>query len=194
MTLANYITLFRILMIPVFVTLTVYYKLPVEQGGGQTWMIITSFFVYGLAALSDGIDGYIARRYHQISNLGKVLDPVADKFLQFSGILVLSYQGSQDMDMFPLWFVIFFFSREVGLLGGYLIIQHFNQKVRVVPHWTGKTSTALLMVLIGLMLLDLPWFRFEWMLGVVMIFIVYSTIYYIRDAILQLKEGGQAGI
>src|SRR2546423_14925187 len=79
MTTANKITVVRILMIPVFVTLAIYYGESIQEGSPQDWMRVTAITVFLLAALSDGLDGFVARRYNQRSPLGVILDPVADK-------------------------------------------------------------------------------------------------------------------
>src|SRR6202171_2262327 len=90
MTTANKITVIRILMIPVFVTLAIYYGESIQEGSPQDWMRFTAIAVFLVAALSDGLDGYVARRYNQRSSLGVILDPSADKGLLLSGILRLT--------------------------------------------------------------------------------------------------------
>ncbi|PZR73980.1 MAG: hypothetical protein DLM73_09315, partial [Chthoniobacterales bacterium] len=90
MTTANKITVIRILMIPVFVTLAIYYGESIQESKPQDWMRFTAIAVFLLAAVSDGLDGYVARRYNQRSSLGMILDPIADKGLLLSGIITLS--------------------------------------------------------------------------------------------------------
>src|SRR5687767_11757901 len=74
MTTANKITIVRILLVPFFIVQVLYYV-----NTGNEWYRLSAVLCFGLAAISDGIDGYIARRYNQISELGKMLDPLADK-------------------------------------------------------------------------------------------------------------------
>jgi Phosphatidylglycerophosphate synthase len=81
MTTANKITVVRILMIPVFVTLAIYYGESIQEGTPQDWMRFTAIAVFLIAAVSDGLDGFVARRYNQRSTLGAILDPIADKGL-----------------------------------------------------------------------------------------------------------------
>ncbi len=85
MTTANKITVVRILMIPIFVTLAIYYGQSIQEGSPQDWQRFAAIAVFLLAAVSDGLDGYVARRYNQRSSLGMILDPIADKGLLLSG-------------------------------------------------------------------------------------------------------------
>jgi len=86
MTTANKITILRILLIPFFVVELIYYI----RTGREVFRVaaIVSFL---LASVLDGVDGYIARHFHQISELGKILDPLADKSLLVSAIVTLSF-------------------------------------------------------------------------------------------------------
>src|SRR5437588_10854798 len=90
MTTANKITVVRILMIPVFVTLAIYYGQSIQRGTPLEWQRFAAITVFLLAAASDGLDGYVARRYKQRSALGAVLDPIAAQGLLLSGIITLS--------------------------------------------------------------------------------------------------------
>src|SRR5437762_11362127 len=90
MTTTNKITLIRIAMIPVFVTMAIYYGQSIQRGQPLEWQRFTAIAIFLLASTSDGLDGYVARRYNQRSRLGVVLDPIADKGLLLSGIITLS--------------------------------------------------------------------------------------------------------
>src|SRR5687768_7713917 len=90
MTTANKITITRILMIPVFVMMAIYYGRGLVKGEPLEWQRWMAVIIFGLAAASDGIDGYIARLYNQRSKLGEILDPIADKGLLLAGIITLS--------------------------------------------------------------------------------------------------------
>src|SRR5207253_6153562 len=106
-TTANKITLVRIAMIPVFVTLAIYYGESIQRGDPLEWQRFAAIIVFLLAAASDGLDGYVARRYNQRSALGVILDPIADKGLLLSGIITLSIsnwsQSDPDYGKFPVW-------------------------------------------------------------------------------------------
>ena len=95
MTLPNKITIARIFMIPVFVWLTLDYIRDYQKEQEQEWERGLACVVFAIAAISDAVDGYIARRYHQKSELGVFLDPLADKALLLSALILLSirFQG-----------------------------------------------------------------------------------------------------
>ena len=90
MTTANKITLARILMIPLFVMMAIYYGRGVIAGEPQEWQRWCAAVLFVVAAASDGVDGYIARHYNQRSRLGVILDPIADKGLLLAGVVTLS--------------------------------------------------------------------------------------------------------
>ena len=110
MTVPNYITIFRLLLVPVFATYIIDYS---NNNKELSWWIAVISFC--LASVSDGIDGYIARRFKQRSELGAFLDPLADKLLLLSGIVVLSFP-SDYLPQLPLWTVGMIFGRYLILL------------------------------------------------------------------------------
>jgi CDP-diacylglycerol--glycerol-3-phosphate 3-phosphatidyltransferase len=147
MTTANKITIARILMIPLFVLMAIYYGR--DKEAWQRWCAV-AFFV--TAAASDGIDGYMARRYNQRSQLGVILDPLADKGLLLAGIITLTFSnwGYE----FPLWFPVLVIARDVIVVSGAMALQFLNGTVRVRPSWTGKVATVLQMIAIGMAMLQ----------------------------------------
>ena len=157
MTTANKITIARIMLIPVFGAMALYYGRSVQHGSPLEWQRWMAIAVFVLAAASDGIDGYIARRYNQKSRLGEVLDPLADKGLLLSGIITLSF-SSWGYE-FPVWFPVLIVARDVVILSGTVTLHFLNGSVRVRPSWTGKTATALQMVAIALCMLQWNWFQ-----------------------------------
>ncbi len=147
MTTANQITIGRILLIPVFVLMALYYGRSVAHGEPKEWMRYAAISIFVIAAASDGIDGYIARRYNQMSKLGVVLDPIADKGLLLAGIITLSVSNWQYE--FPLWFPVLVIARDMVIITGVLALHFINGEVRVRPSWMGKTATVAQMVAIG---------------------------------------------
>jgi CDP-diacylglycerol--glycerol-3-phosphate 3-phosphatidyltransferase len=143
MTTANKVTIGRILLIPVFVVQAVYYL----QTGDELYRLI-AVLAFATAAISDGIDGYIARHYNQFSELGAVLDPLADKLLLLSALVLLSFDNRPRFDRLPLWLIATVFSRDAILLLGSVVIHYTCGKVRVRPRMTGKIATVLLMVVV----------------------------------------------
>ncbi len=152
MTTANKITITRILMIPLFVMMALYYGRSVSQGAPQEWMRWTAITLFISAAASDGIDGYIARKYNQMSKLGVILDPIADKGLLLAGIITLSMSNWHYE--FPVWFPVLVISRDVVILSGTLALHFLLGSVKVNPSWLGKTATVAQMVAIGFVMLQ----------------------------------------
>ncbi len=139
-------------MIPIFVTMALYYGRSVSQGAAQEWMRWTAIALFITAAASDGIDGYIARRYNQMSRLGVILDPIADKGLLLAGIITLSV-GNWQYE-FPLWFPVLVITRDVVILAGTIALHFMLGSVKVQPSWLGKTATVTQMVAIGFVMLQ----------------------------------------
>src|SRR5438034_6724645 len=128
MTTANRITIFRILLVPFFIVEVLSY---VERG--EEWHRYLAFGAFLTAAICDGVDGYIARRYNQRSELGAILDPLADKLLLVSGIVVLSFDQRPYLEMIPLWLTGTIIGRDILLLIGLVVIQITVGKVKVRP-------------------------------------------------------------
>ncbi len=150
MTTANKITVARILLIPCFVMMAIYYGRGVQALHPRDWQRVLAIFLFLVAAASDGLDGYVARRYNQRSRLGVVLDPIADKGLLLSAIITLSF--SNWTYEFPLWFPVLVITRDAVILIGTALLHYLIGDVQVRPSWMGKTATALQMVAISLVL------------------------------------------
>jgi CDP-diacylglycerol--glycerol-3-phosphate 3-phosphatidyltransferase len=147
MTTANKITVTRILIIPVFVMMTIYYGRGLQKGHPRDWQRVAAIFLFLFASASDGLDGYVARRFNQRSRLGVVLDPIADKGLLLAAIITLSF--SNWTYEFPLWFPVLVITRDVVIVIGTALLHYLIGEVQVKPSWLGKTATALQMVAIS---------------------------------------------
>jgi cardiolipin synthase (CMP-forming) len=101
-----------------------------------------------VAAILDGVDGYIARRYNQRSELGAILDPLADKLLLVSAIVLLSFENEPYLSSIPLWLAVTIIGRDILLLVGLGVIHMMVGKVKVRPRILGKIATVLQMVLV----------------------------------------------
>src|SRR4029077_16445139 len=123
------------------------------------WQRFTAIAIFLVAAVSDGLDGYVARRYNQRSAHGVILDPIADKGLLLSGIITLSIsnwsESDPDYGKFPIWFPVLVITRDVVILVGAGVLQLLVGRLRVKPHWTGKIATVLQMAAIGWVMLQL---------------------------------------
>ena len=155
MTTANKITIFRVIMIPVFLVLA-YANQPV-------W----AFVVFVLASLSDMLDGYIARHYHQITNFGKFMDPLADKVLVLAAMCFFVERG-----FMPGWAVALVLLREFAVSGMRLIA--VEQGRVIAAAWSGKIKTAVTMVGLAAMLL---FSSYPWVNTVVTALIVITTVW-----------------
>jgi len=154
MTTANKITILRMLLIPFFVVEVLYYG----REGHEVHRVL-AILCFALAAGFDGVDGYIARRYNQRSELGAILDPLADKLLLVSGIVVLSFDHRPYLGSVPLWLTGTIIGRDILLLIGMVVIQMTVGKVAVRPRLLGKVATVLQMVMVLWILLkwNLRW-------------------------------------
>ena len=166
MNTANKITLVRVLLIPVFVVIC-YLTFPYSR-----WAALGIFI---LASLSDFLDGYIARTYNQITDFGKFLDPIADKLLVTSAMLIFVEQGRM-----PAWVLLCVIAREFAVSALRLVAVD-NGRV-IAAGWSGKVKTASTMVCICVLLVfDLPVLNLVCN-AVILVTTVYSGIeYFIRN-------------
>ena len=141
MNLANKLTMFRIILIPFF--LLALYVLPFPWGR----YIGVGLFV--VAALTDFADGYIARKYHMITNFGKFMDPLADKMLVGAALIYLT-----EVQIVPAWATVVIISREF-LISGCRLIAAEKGQVIAAGFW-GKVKTAFTLVALPVLLLPLP--------------------------------------
>jgi len=141
MTTANKVTIARILLIPFFVVEVLYY---VKTGNEVNR--VAALLTFAMAAILDGVDGYIARHYNQWSELGTILDPLADKLLLVSGIVLLSFDHAPLLGQFPVWLTGTIIGRDVVILIGIIVIQMTVGKVTARPHMIGKIATVLQMI------------------------------------------------
>src|SRR5215475_7026316 len=135
MTTANKITILRILLVPFFVVEVLYYV----KNGNEAHRL-AAILSFAVAAICDGVDGYIARRYNQRSELGAILDPLADKLLLVSGIVLLSFDQRPYLQSVPIWLTGTIISRDILLLTGLIVIQMIVGKVKVRPRILGKVA------------------------------------------------------
>src|ERR1700720_2463011 len=197
MTTANKITVARILMIPAFVTMAIYYGQSIQRGAPLEWQRFTAIIIFLIAAVSDGLDGYIARRYKQRSSLGAILDPIADKGLLLSGIITLSIsnwsESDPDYGQFPVWFPVLVITRDAVILVGAAIL-HFliGNKMRVRPSWTGKVATVCQMCAIAWVMLQLRFLPLWFVVIVAAIFTLISGVIYVIGGVRQLQAEGHA--
>src|SRR6266568_4455129 len=182
MTTANKVTIVRILLVPFFIVEVLNY---VEQGRElHRHLAIAAFLA---ASVCDGVDGYIARRYNQRSELGAILDPLGDKLLLVAGIVLLSLHHEPYLPHLPLWLTATVISRDVLLLLGMVVIHFTCGKVAVKPHIIGKGATVLQMVAVCWALLKLSASWLHWFAVGAAVCTGVSGAIYVFDGVRQLS-------
>lgn len=181
LTLANKITILRILCIPVFVMFAIYYVNGFQRGEGNEWYRLGAILFFALAAVTDALDGYIARKYSQKSRLGTILDPLADKLLLVSALVLFSIDNGEAFNQLPLWLPILVISRDLLLLGGSVLLQFMHGNFVARPRIVGKLATVFLMITLGWVLLKIESPSFQYPLHAAGLFTLLSVIWYVFD-------------
>ncbi|HEY2124568.1 MAG TPA: CDP-diacylglycerol--glycerol-3-phosphate 3-phosphatidyltransferase [Chthoniobacterales bacterium] len=196
MTTANKITIVRIALIPAFVLMAIYYGQSIAAGDPQEWQRFTAIAIFLVAAVSDGLDGYVARRYNQRSALGVILDPIADKGLLLSAIITLSIsnwnESGPNYGRFPLWFPVLVITRDVVILVGSIVLHLLNGRVELRPSWTGKVATVLQMAAIAWVMLQFTFLQLNYVVFAAAVFTFISGVVYVTSGIRQLQVEGHA--
>ncbi|MGC6582138.1 MAG: CDP-alcohol phosphatidyltransferase family protein [Akkermansiaceae bacterium] len=188
MTFATQITLFRLLLVPVFCVLAVQYAVTVEAGFPEEHLRWFAIGVYILAAALDGLDGWVARNFHQKSLMGSILDPLTDKALLLSGLITMTLvDWGQDWHL-PMWFLVLVIIRDTEIIVGIWILYFINRRVPINPHWTGKVCTVTQMIALGWVMLKL--FNIPTVIPTIIaaVFTVWSGIAYFQEGLRQLRE------
>ena len=181
LTLANKITVGRIIIVPLFIATILNYT----PGRDELRLIATLFFL--VAVVSDVVDGYIARHYYQKTRAGAILDPLADKLLLISSFVCLCMIGPHlPIFHFPVWLVVTLISRDVILLLGALIIQSTTGKLTIEANLWGKLTAFLQVMTVLGMLLQFEPSHLIWPFAVVLT--IVSGIIYIREGIKILND------
>ncbi|MHB8219778.1 MAG: CDP-alcohol phosphatidyltransferase family protein [Acidimicrobiales bacterium] len=180
LTVPNAVTLVRLLCIPLFVWLLF--------GAGRQ---ADSAVLLAVLGATDWVDGYIARRFHQVSTIGKVLDPTADRLLVGAGVVAIVIHGAV-----PVWFAVATLAREV-LVGGTVLALAALGARRIDVLWVGKAGTFGLMFAYPAFLLShgsagwqVPVHDIAWVTGGVGLVLAWTAAgSYIGPARAALREG-----
>jgi len=150
MSLANKISVFRILLAPGIVASLLYYS-PERDA-----LRFVTLALFAIGILSDAVDGYVARSQRQQSQLGAVLDPIADKLLILSALISLStIRGLPDWMRIPAWLNLIIISRDAIIVVGVLVIFLMKGVVSVKPSFLGKCAIVAQMAVVLAVLLQL---------------------------------------
>ncbi len=142
MNLPNKITIFRVCMIPIFLIFML--------GEGIPYGNILAAILFVIAALSDLLDGYIARKHNLVTNFGKFMDPLADKLLVSSALICFVA-----LKTVPAWIVIIIIAREF-IISGFRLIASDNGVV-IAASWWGKLKTNVQMVMSVMLIVNLDY-------------------------------------
>lgn len=167
---SNQITYFRILLIPVFGLIFVS-SLPYRE--------YIAAFIFIMLSLSDGLDGYVARKRNEVSSLGKIIDPVADKLLIGTALIFLVVKQQIDA-----WMAIVILGREIIITGIRLIA--FSKGIVISASRLGKVKTVSQIVGILMVMLDLPYAY--WAMAVAVGLTIISGISYLINAARMVEE------
>jgi len=149
LNLPNLLALLRIALAPLMFWLLVDRDNPLFAGVHVTWLDYSAALIFVIASVTDFFDGFIARSWNQITKLGGILDPLADKMLMLAGFLGLVY-----IHRASAWAVFIILTREFFITG--LRIQAASEGKSVSASFAGKAKTVLQMIAIGFLLMNWP--------------------------------------
>jgi CDP-diacylglycerol--glycerol-3-phosphate 3-phosphatidyltransferase len=168
----NTLAFIRLLLAPVMFFLLVNRDSSLLLHIHYTWVDYMAAFIFVVASATDFFDGYIARTFNQITILGKILDPLADKMLTLAGFL-----GLMILDRASGWAIFLIVTRELFITG--LRVSAVSQGLDIAASWMGKVKTVVQMIAIGFLLMQWPGATLLLWLAVVLT--LYSGYEYVRD-------------
>lgn len=173
----NTLAFIRLMLAPVMFFLLVDRDSSLLYGIHYSWLDYFAAFIFVLASATDFFDGYIARTFDQITTLGKILDPLADKMLTLAGFL-----GLMMLDRASPWAIFLILTRELFITG--LRVSAVDQGIDIAASWMGKVKTVVQMIAIGFLLMEWP--GGELLLWIAVALTLYSGYEYMRDFLLKV--------
>ena len=171
MNIANKISTFRILSVPFFIAALLFY-IP-----ERSYLKNIALAIFVLGVISDGLDGFIARKGKMQSKAGLILDPLGDKLLLMSAFIFLSPMSKLNLN-FPLWVSFIVISRDLIIIMGAVVIYMVKQSIDVYPTKWGKLTTIFQMLSVICILLQLKFAVLIWWPAV--IFTIISGFDYVK--------------
>lgn len=173
MSLANKLSIFRILLIPFFVWCLVYYRPPDE------WLRFVALAIFVVGVVTDAVDGYVARAMAQSTQLGTILDPLADKLFLITAYLCLALISTlPPAYKLAAWVPILVVSRDVIIVVGSLVIYLVTGAFEIIPSRLGKAATLAQMLTVICVLAGSPLLHL--VLPITVVLTVASGIGYLR--------------
>lgn len=183
MTLASFVTLFRLVLIPFFLMAVTY-----GHPRAALWIFV-------LSGISDGLDGLIARFFGQKTVLGAILDPMADKLVLTAAYIALALPDSGLSHPLPVWLPVLTISRDVIIVLISLVLNMALEVKKFPPSWPGKFTTFFQITLALAVLLQnaygLPTVAVRGLLWTVVALTVYSGLHYLWRVRQQTREAGR---
>ena len=172
LNIPNILAFIRLLLAPVMYLFLVNQDAAIFAGIHPSWLNYFAAFIFVLASATDFFDGYIARTFNQITVMGKILDPLADKMLTLAGFLGLMMQGVASP-----WAIFLIITRELFITG--LRVSAVSEGIDIAASWMGKVKTVVQMVAIGFLLMHWPFATT--LLWLATALTLYSGYEYVRD-------------
>ena len=172
LNLPNILALFRVALAPLLLWLLVSKDSAIFSSWHPSWIDYFAGLVFVIASVTDFFDGFIARSWNQMTKLGGILDPLADKMLMLAGFL-----GLMTIDRASAWAVFLILSREFFITG--LRVVAIGEGKNVASSMAGKIKTVIQMIAIGFLIMNWPFG--EMLLWLAVILTLYSGYEYIRD-------------
>jgi CDP-diacylglycerol--glycerol-3-phosphate 3-phosphatidyltransferase len=179
----NILAFIRLLLAPIMFLFLVNQDASIFEGIHQTWLNYFAAFIFVVASATDFFDGYIARTFNQITTLGKILDPLADKMLTLAGFLGLMMIGSASP-----WAIFLIITRELFITG--LRVSAVAENIDIAASWMGKVKTVVQMIAIGFLLMQWP--LGEVILWIAVVLTLYSGYEYVRDFFKKVSAGSNS--
>jgi CDP-diacylglycerol--glycerol-3-phosphate 3-phosphatidyltransferase len=168
----NLLALIRLLLAPVMFLFLVNQDAEIFNGIHTSWLNYIAAFIFVVASATDFFDGYIARTFNQITTLGKILDPLADKMLTLAAFLGLMMIGTASP-----WAIFLIITRELFITG--LRVSAVAEGIDISASWMGKVKTVAQMIAIGFLLMG--WIGGTLLLWIAVALTLYSGYEYVRD-------------
>ena len=176
MNIPNTLTLFRFLLVPVFLVLLL---------NGYIMQAIVTFIV---ASVTDALDGAVARMTNSMTEIGMIMDPLADKALVLTALITLSAMGK-----LPVWITLVVLVRDIIVVSGGFIIYKRRYKMKMKPVLLGKLATFTMLTLLVSTLLGIYWGRvfsfIPYLVWLTMALVVISGVQYVLRGIRISKSG-----
>jgi len=189
LTTATKVTLLRILGIPIFILVVIYYKMGLAAGNPLEYQRYMALALFVVIALTDALDGYLARSRDEVTRLGAILDPIADKALLLSSLILLTRPSLPQLQpQIPVFFALLIISRDVVLISGAYLINWMTGHVEIRPRLTGKIATVLQMICIVWVLAAGHVTTFTVLIWVATLFALISFAQYVKDGVRQLEK------